>query len=219
MEFEIADGHSYATLEVTMDAGDRLGIDPGSMVARSETIRSETNAGEGGLGGMLKRAVSDELDVLTTVMEAEEDGSRLVLAPDYLGDVARIDLDGEGVKVQSGGLLAWTETVERGTASNEASNFFSSGELTVLRLGGTGTAFVSAFGAVREEEVTEGDPLVVDEDHLLAWSEGLSAKRTKDSSVKSSLLGGEGFVTRLSGEGRVWLQTRDPMVLYGGGNN
>ncbi|MFC7156060.1 hypothetical protein ACFQPA_11395 [Halomarina halobia] len=38
--------------------------------------------------------------------EAGWDGSRLVLAPDDLGDAARIDLDSEGVKVQSGGLLA-----------------------------------------------------------------------------------------------------------------
>ncbi|SDN01737.1 TIGR00266 family protein [Halogranum gelatinilyticum] len=218
MEFQIADGRSYATLEVTMDSGDRVGIDPGSMVTRSDAIRSETNASEGGLGGMLKRAVSDELEVMTTFLEAETDGSRAVLAPDYLGDIAQLDIDETGpVKVQSGGLLAWTPDVERGTARNEASNFFSSGELTVLRLGGSGTAFISAFGAVREERVTSDEPLVVDEDHLLAWSEDLSVSRAKDSSIKSSLLGGEGFVTRLEGDGRVWVQTRDPMILFGGG--
>lgn len=218
MEFEIADGRSYATLEISMDDGDRIGIDPGSMVTRSDTVRSETNGGEGGLGGMFKRAISDELDVLTTFLEAEADDSQVVLAPDYLGDIARLDLDETGaVKVQSGGLLAWTTDVERSTAANEAGNFFSSGELTVLRLGGAGTAFVSAFGAVREETVTAADPLVVDEDHLLAWTDGLSVSRTKDSSIKSSLLGGEGFVTRLEGDGRVWVQTRDPMVLFGGG--
>ncbi|KTG08801.1 hypothetical protein AUR64_13345 [Haloprofundus marisrubri] len=220
MDFEIADGHSYATLEISMDAGDRVGVDPGSMVIRSESVHSETNSGEGGLGGMLKRAVSDELEVLTTFMEAEADDSRVVLAPDYLGDIAHIDLDGtEGVKVQSGGLLAWTEDIERGTARNDASNFFSSGELTVLKLDGSGSAFVSAFGAVREETVTGDDPLVVDEDHLLAWTDGLSVSRQKDSSIKSSLLGGEGFVTKLSGEGRVWVQTRDPMILYQGNGN
>ncbi|ADQ66045.1 TIGR00266 family protein [Halogeometricum borinquense] len=220
MQFEIADGHSYATLEIDFDEGERVGIEPGSMVTRSENVRVETTSGDDGIGGMLKRAVSDEIDVMTTYFIAESDGAHALLAPDYLGDIARVELDGtEGVKVQSGGLLAWSEGVERGTARNEASNFFSSGELTVLKLDGKGSAFISAFGAVRKETVTAEDPLIVDEDHLLAWTDGLSASRQKDSNLTSSLLGGEGFVTKLSGEGSAWVQTRDPMVLFGPSGN
>lgn len=56
---------------------------------------------------------------------------------------------------------------------------------------------------------------MVDEDLLLAWTDGLDLSRTRDSSIKSSVLGGEGFVTRFEGDGHVWLQTRDPLVVFG----
>ena len=40
-----------------------------------------------------------------------------------------------------------------------------------------------------------------DEAHLLARTDGLDVGRTKDSSIESSLVGGEGFVTRFEGDG------------------
>jgi uncharacterized protein (AIM24 family) len=54
---------------------------------------------------------------------------------------------------------------------------------------------------------------VVDEDHLIAWTAGMSLNRQKDGSLKSTVLGGEGFVTEFRGEGTVWLQTRDPTIF------
>jgi hypothetical protein len=61
-----------------------------------------------------------------------------------------------------------------------------------------------------------GEPLTVDEDHLVAWTEGLSTSRQRDGSIKSTMLGGEGYVTEFTGEGHVWLQTRNPLTLMGG---
>lgn len=214
MEFDISHRPSYALLEVTLDAGETLGAKQGAMVSRSAHVSADTTTGGGGVTGMLSRAISDEHEVLSNVFEAETDGQHVALAPDHPGDVVALDLAETGrVKVQSGSALAWGDGVEKSTAVNEASNFFSSGELTVLALDGTGTAFLSAYGAVHRVPVSAADPVVVDEDHLLAWTDGLSANRQRDGSIKSTLLGGEGFVTRFEGEGDVWLQTRDPVVF------
>jgi|SRR6056297_2418509 len=216
MDFDIQNGPSNAVVVATLDAGERIEADPGTMISRSAAVVSDTTSNGDGAAGMLKSALSDEREVLKTVFEAEADGSSVTLGPDLPGDITRVDLAETGrVKVQSGGIVTWTPDVEKSTAANEASNFFSSGELTVLALDGDGVAFLSAFGALRQHDVTPEDPLVVDEDHLLAWTDGLDVSRTKDSSLKSSLLGGEGFVTRFEGDGHVWLQTRDPLVLRG----
>ena len=68
--------------------------------------------------------------------------------------------------------LAWEPLVERSTDMNDTSNLFSSGELTVLGISGQGMAFVSSYGSMYEVDVTPGEPLTVDEDHLVAWAEG-----------------------------------------------
>lgn len=217
MEFDIRHRPSFATLVAILDSGESLYAKRGALVSRSTAISSDTTTGGGGLKGALTSMVSDEGELLTNQFESSATGSELVLAPDSPGDLAHLDLSETGrVKAQSGGVLAWTPDVEKSTAVNEAGNFFSSGELTVLALSGTGDAFLSAYGAVHEVDVSADDPVVVDEDHLLAWSDGLSVSRERDGSIKSTLLGGEGFVTRLSGDGRAWLQTRDPVQFMQG---
>jgi uncharacterized protein (TIGR00266 family) len=214
MQFTVENGPSSAVLTVSLDSGESVNADPGAFLSRSDAVESDTGGTAGGATGLLKNALSDERDVLETTFTAESGPGTVTLAPDEPGDLQRLDLAETGsLRVQSGGVLAWTPDVEKATVANEASNIFSSGELTVLRLSGDGTAFLSAFGGLREERVTASDPLTVDEDHLLAWTDGLDVSRTKDSSIKSTLLGGEGFVTRFAGDGRVWLQTRDPALL------
>lgn len=211
MEFEITHGPAYAVLEVTMDRGDWLGAETGAMVSRSDAVTVDSTTGGGGITGTLKKAVSDERSMVENHFESTADGGELVLAPDDPGDVVRLDLSRTGpVLVQEGSLLAWTDGVEKATTTNEAGGFLSTGEITVLELTGDGTAFLGATGAVDERDVTSGDPLVADEDHIVAWTGGMDVSTQKDGSIKSSMLGGEGFVTHFRGEGHVWLQSRDP---------
>ena len=210
MNFAIENDLGHAVLHVTMDAGERLGAASGSMISRSSSVRTVTATGDDDVVGALGRVLSDERAVLTTTFEADADGSSLTLAPDRPGDVHRIDLAETGpVAVQSGDLLAWTDGVETSTALDESGTVFASGERTVLELDGTGTAFLSASGCVRRYDVSSGDPLVVDEDHLLAWTDGLGVARGRDTSLRSGVPSDEGLVTAFSGDGRVWLQTRD----------
>ncbi|MFB6242729.1 MAG: TIGR00266 family protein [Halobaculum sp.] len=214
MEFTVENDPASAVLTVELASGESVRADPGSFLSRTAAVESDTSGGGGGVTGMIGKALSDEREVLETTFTATGGAGRVTLAPDEPGDLTRLDIDDLGaVKVQSGGILAWTPDVQKQTTANEAGNLFSSGELTVLRLSGSGTAFLAAFGGIRSERVQPTDPLTVDEDHLLAWTDGLDVSRTKDSSIKSTLLGGEGFVTRFDGDGRVWLQTRDPSLL------
>ena len=213
MQYEILHRSSDAAVRVTLDAGESLGARRGAMVDRSANLRTGVTS-EGGLGGMLSRALSDEREVLSDLFEADADGAQVTLAPDHPGDVVPLDLARTGrLKVKSRSPLAWSEGVDKRTDVYEASSFFSSGDLTVLALDGGGTVFLSAYGAVYEEEVSEDSPLVVDEDHLLAWTDGLGTTREREGSVTSAFLGGDGYVVRFAGEGRIWLQTRDPRVF------
>jgi uncharacterized protein (TIGR00266 family) len=215
MHYAIEKRPSYAVLDVTLARGESVEATPGAMMTRTAGIDNETNVGgDDGLTGMVKRAVSDERGLVDNAFVAEADDESVTLVPDHPGDITAIDVSGRGpVRAQSGSLLAWEPAVERSTEVNNRSNLFSSGELTVLGLSGQGLAFVSSYGSMYEVDVTAGDPLVVDEDHLVAWTAGLDMNRRKDGSIKSTVFGGEGFVTEFRGDGHVWLQTRDPLTF------
>jgi uncharacterized protein (TIGR00266 family) len=215
VKHSIEKGPSYAVLRTTMDRGDRLMAETGAMISRSESVRADAEVGGGeGIGGMIKSAVSSSKDLVENAFEAEADGAELTLAPDHPGDVFGVDVGQDGrIKVNSGSTLAWEPTVERSSAFNDAGGFFSSGSLRVLELSGEGRAFLSAYGSIIETEVTTDDATIVDTDHLIAWTDGLSVSREQDGSIKSAMLGGEGIVSKFSGRGRVWIQTRDPAVF------
>jgi uncharacterized protein (TIGR00266 family) len=198
-----------------MDRGDQLMAETGAMISRSESVHADAEVGGGeGIGGIIKSAMSSSRDLVENAFEAREDGAELTLAPDHPGDVFGVDVGQDGpIKVNSGSTLAWEPTVERSTGFNDARSFFSSGRLRVLELSGTGRCFLSAYGSIVETDVESGDPSVVDTDHLIAWTDGLNVSMEKDGSVKSAVLGGEGLVSKFSGEGRVWIQTRNPAVF------
>lgn len=222
MNVDIQGRPSYAMLVVEMDEGDRIMSKTGAMVSRTAEVEVDSNVGgDGGITGTIKRAVSDEQDVVENVFTAGANGQRVTLAPEEPGDVVPLDLDETGrIVLPSGSVVAWEETVEKDTDLGGLGGLMSTGELTMLALSGSGLAYLSAVGEVYERPVSPGEPLVTDEDHLVAWTDGLEVSRSKDGSIKSSLLGGEGFVTRFEGEGRVWLQTQDPsffQVSAGGG--
>jgi len=219
MRYAIEKRPSYAVLDVTLARDESIAAKPGAMMTRSAGVANETNVGgDDGLTGMVKRAVSDERGLVENAFVAESDDERVTLVPDHPGDITAVDVSDRGpIRAQSGSLLAWEPAVERSTEVNDRSNLFSSGELTVLGLSGRGLGFVSSYGSMYEVDVTAGDPLVVDEDHLVAWTAGLELNRRKDGSIKSTVLGGEGFVTEFRGDGHVWLQTRDPLTFLARG--
>jgi uncharacterized protein (AIM24 family) len=68
---------------------------------------------------------------------------------------------------------------------------------------------VNAFGAIEEFDL-DGD-IIVDTGHLVAFGAGIEYQVTKASrGWIASYLSGEGLVLRMSGRGRVYLQSRNP---------
>ncbi|WP_436901295.1 TIGR00266 family protein [Halovenus halobia] len=216
MEYQIRKDPSYAMLEITLADGEQIETKPGVMMDRTGGIDNESDIGGGGITGAVGRMVSDERSLIDNTYYATADDERVSLVPEHPGDVVAINMSDRGeLRAQSGSLMAWEPLVERSTEWNNRSNLFSSGELTVLGLSGQGLVFLSSFGSMVRRDVTPDNPLTVDENHLVAWTAGMDLSREKDGSIKSSLLGGEGLVTTFRGDGEVWLQTRNPALLYG----
>lgn len=211
MDYEIRSRPGHAMLAVTLAAGEQLCSEPGRMATRTPQVTMDASVtGGDGVVGVAKRVASDERDLGETTFYAHEDGQTVRLAPNG-HDVVAVDVGEAGrVMLQAGDLLAWEPLVERSTSLNDASQLFSTGELTVLELTGRGLAFISTYGAVEAVEVIPDDPLTADEQHVVGWTGRLELTSRQDGSLKSSVVGGEFCVTEFHGTGTVWIASGTP---------
>lgn len=85
--------------------------------------------------------------------------------------------------------------------------FFSGGGAFLLEASGNGDLFFNSFGGIVEKEIN--GEFIVDTGHVVAFDPSLDYKITGMGSFKSTMLSGEGMVMRFSGNGKLYLQTRN----------
>jgi uncharacterized protein (AIM24 family) len=79
----------------------------------------------------------------------------------------------------------------------------------MLKATGNGKLFINTFGAIDKHTLHAGQTLVVDNFHLVAFSDTCTYKVTRFGGLKETLLGGEGLVTEIAGPGDVHIQTKN----------
>lgn len=208
MKYEVKYGPSYALGIISLDAGEKVQAETGAMVSMSDSIKIETGM-KGGILGGLKRSVLGGESFFLNTFEAEQPGE-VTIAPALPGDIIALDLAGQTLLVQSGSFLAATPDVEIDTKWGGGKTFFSREGLFLLKCSGSGTIFISSYGGIHLVDLDAGQRYVVDTGHMVAFDESVQYDVGRAGSWKSTLLGGEGLVCKLTGPGRFYLQTRNP---------
>jgi uncharacterized protein (TIGR00266 family) len=127
-----------------------------------------------------------------------------------VGDIKELVVGpGHGYVVQKSAYIASTEGVDLDLKwEGFTKGLFGQG-LFMLKAKGSGKLFINTFGAIDSHVLKPGQELVVDNFHLVAFSDSCSYKVTKFGGLKETLLGGEGLVTRITGPGEVHIQTKN----------
>ena len=207
MQFEISHQPSYAITAVTLDAGESIVAEAGAMVTMDPGIEIETKA-RGGLLKSLGRSVLGGESFFVNTFLARS-GGVVRFAPSLPGDMAVVDPGGREMLVQSGGFIAADPALEIDTKWGGAKTFFSSEGLIMLRVQGSGPLLLASYGAMDQYELAAGEEFVVDTGHLVAFDAGLGYQVVKaGGSLKTTMFGGEGLVTHLTGPGRFITQSR-----------
>jgi uncharacterized protein (TIGR00266 family) len=84
--------------------------------------------------------------------------------------------------------------------------------LFLLAANGHGPLFFSAYGGIHAVDVGPAG-YVCDTGHVVGFTAGLTYRVTKLGGIKSLFFSGEGLVCHFSGQGRLWLSTRNPSSL------
>jgi uncharacterized protein (TIGR00266 family) len=134
----------------------------------------------------------------------------VTVAPALPGDIIAVELTGQPLLVQSGSFLAATLGISVDTKWGGGRTFFSSEGFFLLRCTGVGTIFLSSYGAIHPMNLGQGQRLVVDTGHMVAFDESVGYEVGRAGGWKTTLAGGEGLVVRATGPGRFFLQTRNP---------
>ena len=90
-------------------------------------------------------------------------------------------------------------------------SIFGGAGFILQRLSGSGQAFVEMTGDVVEIDLSPGDELRVHPGHVALFESTVAVDLTTVPGIKNKIFGGDGlFLARLSGTGRVWLQSITP---------
>jgi uncharacterized protein (TIGR00266 family) len=211
MQYEILFSPSYSLAKINLNQGESIMAESGAMVSMSDGIAIETKA-EGGILKSLGRAVLGGESFFLNTFTAQEAGE-ITFAPTLPGDIVAIPLANKTVYVQSGSFLACTPGIEIITKWGGAKTFFSSEGLFLLELKGTGTIWISSYGAIHEVNLKAGEMYKVDTGHMVSFDATVQYKVNKVGGWKSTLLSGEGLICELTGPGKITLQTRSEQSL------
>jgi uncharacterized protein (TIGR00266 family) len=204
---------AFALAVVQLAGNEAIKVEPGAMVSHSDGLTTETKA-EGGLFGGLKRMVAGE-SFFQNTWKAPGQGGEIVLAPTLPGDMLTLKLSGNEILLRSGSYVASESGVTIDASWGGAKGFFGSGGLVLLRVGGSGQVIVCCYGALEERTLAPGQSYTVDTGHIVALDATVRFEVQKSGSWKSTILGGEGLVCRLTGPGRVLMQSRSEDALLG----
>lgn len=207
INIELKPGSSVAKVE--LGPNETITSEGGAMVAMSGNLRIETTTHKKNSGGSLlksmKRMLAGE-SLFFNHFTADAQGGTIYLGTSLPGDMEVFNIEGKKLYVQAGSFVASTNDVQMDTSWQGAKNFLSGESLFWIVLSGSGQAVLNAFGVIYPVDI-DGE-YIVDTGHIVAYEEGLQFSISKaGESWMSSFLGGEGFVCRFKGKGRIWCQS------------
>lgn len=197
---------TFRYLEVTLQPGQELVAEAGSMASMSSKVDLSTSLNGNFLSALLKRFFGGESLFINRFTNHSNGAAKVVLTGGLPGDVVPIQLNGDSYNLEPGSYLCSTSNIRLTLRWAGFASFMAREGLFKLVATGRGTIWINGYGKIFERQI-KGD-LIVDSGHLVAYQPSISLKLQLANGIFGSFFSGEGFVSKLSGEGKVLLQTR-----------
>lgn len=204
MQHEIRNRPAFANVCLHLQQGDRIIAEADAMASMSSTIAIRTRFSGGVVRGLLRRGFGGE-SMFVNEFSTESEGE-LVLTQPFPGDIECLELDGTTLFLQPGAFIACEPRVRLGLGWAGVRMAIAREGLFRLRVSGRGKVWFGAYGGIFSREVE--DEVIVDSGHLVAYEPTIDVRLGMAGGVFSSYFSGEGFVTRVRGPGRIYLQSR-----------
>lgn len=212
MKYEILYPEAFPIVECRLERGESIKAESDAMIAMSPTVDVEGRMDGGILRGLARKFLSGE-SLFFQELIAQRGAGKVLFGHAQTGGIMDVELDGSyGLMIQKNGFLASTQGIEVDTALQNLTRGLFSGEgFFVLKAKGNGTVFISSYGVIHPINLDNGEEVLIDNGHLVAWPDYMDYKIERASNGWiSSFTSGEGLVCRFRGPGVVLIQTRNP---------
>jgi len=215
-EFQVV-GNVDPFLLVNFQKGESIYSESDAMVTMDATLELKGKARGGFLRSLARKFTAGE-SFFQQSIEATGGEGQALLSPELPGDIEILDVGVKQYRMNDGAFLAATDNVHISIKSQGIGQaiFGGTGGLFIMETSGEGKLAVSGFGAVFGLDITAGNDMIVDNYHVVAWDSTLNYKislSTAKGGFLSNLVGsvtsGEGIVNRFSGNGKVYVCSRN----------
>ncbi|MDZ4696978.1 MAG: TIGR00266 family protein [Deltaproteobacteria bacterium] len=204
MQTEIRHRPAFANIRVQLERGDSLIAESDAMASMSSTVAMRARWAGGFFNALIRRVFGQE-SMFVNEFSTDSEGEVILTQP-FPGDMECIELNGNTVFLQPGAFVACEPGVKLTAGWAGFGSYIGKEGLFRLKASGTGKLWFGAYGGIFTREIT--GELVVDTGHLVAYEPTLKIHMGMAGGIFSSFFGGEGLVSKIRGEGRVYLQSR-----------
>lgn len=211
MKYRIT-GTTSPAVEIKFDAaGETMYTQSGGMSWMSDGIAMSTNTRGGFMKGLGRMFAGESMFMATYC--AERPDTTIAFASTVPGQILPIDVSENGGMIcQKGAFLCAQDSVKLDiTFTKKFSSGLFGGEGFILEdISGTGMAFLEIDGDAVEKQLAPGEVLKVDTGNVVAFDKSVRYEVETIKGLGNIFFGGEGlFLTKLTGPGRVILQTQN----------
>lgn len=214
MKYEIK-GTPLPVVVMTLEAGEKIKTDRGAMSWMSDNMVMSTNAG-GSIGKAFGRMFSGE-SMFQNVYTCQGGPGLFAAASSFPGEIIPVQISPDHTIVaQKSAFLASEEGVEMSVhfQKKAGAGLFGGEGFILQKFTGNGMVFLEIDGSVVEYDLAAGQSMIIDTGVLAAMDATVNISIESVKGLGNKLFGGEGFFnTRLTGPGKIWLQTMPRNVM------
>ena len=187
--------------------GESIVTEKGAMSWMSSNLEMQTKGG--GVGKMFSRALQGEA-MFQNIYTAVGGEGMIAMGSSFPGEIMVIDVAANPVIAQKSSFLASETTVtnEMFFRKKVGAGLFGGEGFIMQKFTGSGKVILEIDGSVMLYELKAGESMLVDTGCLALMDASVNMEIETVKGIGNKLFGGEGFFnTKVTGPGRVWLQT------------
>lgn len=207
MEYEIKGG-AFPIVICTLQKGETMKNETGAMAFMTSDMKMETSTGGGLLKGLGRALAGDTL--FLNFFTAQSDNEQIGFSACTPGKIMPIRLDGTNTIIgQKNAFLAAEDSVDVDIFFKKklGAGLFGGEGFVLQKFSGNGMLFIEIDGEVIEKDLQPGEKILLDPGHIAAMEETIDFDIERVKGAKNILFGEGLFFAKLTGPGKVWVQT------------